>query len=261
MLLEVTRDGHTIHVFGGGPPPPRPWSSSTVEAIASTCEEFWHEVPAVGPEAQALAVKYGVDASRPLATWLTDDDRARLEAAADTVGANAGLLAPVRPWLAAQILKMALESRAGVKYEHSAEQVLLRRAEAGGAVIRTEFATPDAVFAYFASMSAEAEVEYLRFTLVDVEAGPQAFIEDAQATAEGDLRGIEAKSELMRSRYRALHEELAAKRNRAWIPQIESMAAARTRALIVVGSGHLVGHDGVVELLKQKGFDVNPCAV
>jgi uncharacterized protein YbaP (TraB family) len=210
----------------------------------------------LGPEAQALAVKYGVDADRPLATWLTEDDSARLAAAAESVGANAALLAPVRPWLAAQIMKMALESRAGVKFEHAAEHVLLRCAEAGNAVVRTEFNPPDGVFAYFSSMSPQAEVEYLRFTLVDVEAGPQAFIEEARATANGDLRGIQEKTELMRTDYPALHDELAAKRNRAWIPRIESMAVARTRALIVVGSGHLVGDDGVPALLQRVGFEV-----
>jgi uncharacterized protein YbaP (TraB family) len=261
MLFEVGRDGHAIHLFGGGPPPPKPWRSSVVEALATTCDEFWHEVPAAGQDAQAFAIKHGVDPSRPLDRWLNDADRTRLAAAARAVGANAGLLAPVRPWLAAQILKMALEARAEMKPENSAEDVLLKCASESGAAIRTEFPEPEAVFAYFASMGADAEVEYLRFTLDDVEAGPDALQGEAQAIADGDLRPLEGKAELMRTAYPALHEALGASRNRAWLPRIEAMFTARTRAFVVVGSGHLVGDDGLLALLRQNGFTVEPSRV
>jgi uncharacterized protein YbaP (TraB family) len=256
VLYEVTRGGHSIHIFGGGPPTAAAWSNARAETLASSCEEFWHEVPELGADAQAFAIKYGVDPAAPLNAWLTDDDRARVEAASVASEANAALLAPVRPWLAAQILKMAFESRNNLPREHSGEAVLARCARDGGAVILSEFAAPDGVFAYFAAMPREAEVEYLRWTMAEIEAGAETYLRDAQATADGDMREIEEKAKIMREDYPALHEALAASRNRAWVPRIETMMAARTNAFVVVGAGHLVGEDGVVELLRNAAFTV-----
>ena len=49
---------------------------------------------------------------------------------------------------------------------------------------------------------------------------------------------------------------LTTDRNRRWIPQIETMLAAPETTLVVVGAAHLVGRDGVVEMLRRKGYVV-----
>jgi hypothetical protein len=250
--------GHDIYIFGGGPAADAPWTAPNVEALVCTCQEFWNEVAPIPLEAQTLAAKYGVDPAAPLQSWLTDDDRSRLEEAAAKVGANPALLAPLRPWLAAQLLKMALETQAGSVHEHSAEEVLAARARDCGIPVHSEFPTADAVFGMFAGFPRDAEVEYLRFTLDDVEDGPETFLRDARATSGGDLTAIETKAASMRERYPALHNELAVARNRAWVPRIQAMAAASTRAFIVVGAGHMVGADSVRELLAEAGLPVEP---
>jgi uncharacterized protein YbaP (TraB family) len=43
-------------------------------------------------------------------------------------------------------------------------------------------------------------------------------------------------------------------RNRSWIPKLESLIRGKEDALVIVGAGHLVGKDGVVELLRAKGY-------
>jgi len=47
-------------------------------------------------------------------------------------------------------------------------------------------------------------------------------------------------------------------RNRAWLPQISAFLRENStgNALVVVGSLHLLGADGLVELLKGQGFRV-----
>jgi hypothetical protein len=45
-------------------------------------------------------------------------------------------------------------------------------------------------------------------------------------------------------------------RNRAWVPQIEELLAGDRDAMVVVGSAHLVGDEGVIELLRKKGYAI-----
>ncbi|MEO9036207.1 MAG: TraB/GumN family protein [Gemmatimonadaceae bacterium] len=49
---------------------------------------------------------------------------------------------------------------------------------------------------------------------------------------------------------------LVTDRNKNWIPKIEDLLNGPCDALVVVGAGHLVGKEGLVELLKAKGYSV-----
>lgn len=57
-----------------------------------------------------------------------------------------------------------------------------------------------------------------------------------------------------------LREVLLTERNRDWIPEIEKALATRRDVLFLVGAAHLVGEDGVVDLLRDKGFRVEQVA-
>ena len=52
------------------------------------------------------------------------------------------------------------------------------------------------------------------------------------------------------------NQRLLVGRNKSWIPKIEALFARRGHALVVVGAAHLVGPDGLVAMLKAKGYAV-----
>jgi len=54
----------------------------------------------------------------------------------------------------------------------------------------------------------------------------------------------------------AIYKRLITDRNRNWIPKIEELARGEKNAIIIVGAGHLVGKEGLVELLKKDGLKV-----
>jgi uncharacterized protein len=54
----------------------------------------------------------------------------------------------------------------------------------------------------------------------------------------------------------AIYKRLITDRNRNWIPKIEELARGEKNAIIIVGAGHLVGKEGLVELLKKDGLRV-----
>ena len=56
--------------------------------------------------------------------------------------------------------------------------------------------------------------------------------------------------------YPDLYERLNSARNRAWMPVIEELLVGPRDAMVIVGAMHLVGEDGIVEMLRQKGYTV-----
>jgi uncharacterized protein YbaP (TraB family) len=53
-----------------------------------------------------------------------------------------------------------------------------------------------------------------------------------------------------------IYRALVADRNRRWMTRLNSMLNERQDYLVIVGAMHLVGKDGVVELLRQRGFKI-----
>lgn len=56
------------------------------------------------------------------------------------------------------------------------------------------------------------------------------------------------------------YDNLLKKRNDAWLPQIEKIIREKS-AFFAVGALHLVGTDGVIYQLRQKGYNVKPLKI
>lgn len=48
-------------------------------------------------------------------------------------------------------------------------------------------------------------------------------------------------------------------RNAAWIPRLEATFAEPGLHFVAFGAGHLLGEDGIVALLRRRGWTVSPC--
>jgi uncharacterized protein YbaP (TraB family) len=56
--------------------------------------------------------------------------------------------------------------------------------------------------------------------------------------------------------YPAIHDRLLIQRNKKWVKEIEVLMRENKNVLFVVGAGHLVGPESVVDLLKRRGYKV-----
>lgn len=56
--------------------------------------------------------------------------------------------------------------------------------------------------------------------------------------------------------YPELYQTILVKRNLNWLPHLETMFKDESVALILVGALHLVGEDGLLQLLRNKGYEV-----
>jgi TraB/PrgY/gumN family len=62
----------------------------------------------------------------------------------------------------------------------------------------------------------------------------------------------------MQEKFPLVYKVLLVNRNQRWMPQIETMFASPGQELIVVGSAHLAGPDGLISQLIKRGYRVSP---
>ena len=75
----------------------------------------------------------------------------------------------------------------------------------------------------------------------------------------GDVNGLQRETVArMRREYPDLYQSINVDRNHAWLPQIQAMLddEANDDTMVVVGALHLLGDDGLVQLLRKKGYRV-----
>ena len=75
----------------------------------------------------------------------------------------------------------------------------------------------------------------------------------------GDVPGLQRETVTrMRRDYPDLYRSVNVQRNRAWLPQIQAMLDGETDddTMVVVGALHLLGDDGLVQLLRDEGYRV-----
>jgi len=77
-----------------------------------------------------------------------------------------------------------------------------------------------------------------------------------QAWLKGDGGALEPLLLESMKAYPEIYQNLIVGRNRRWVPQIENMLGQNGDTMVVVGAAHLVGKDGVVEMLKERGYKV-----
>ena len=78
-----------------------------------------------------------------------------------------------------------------------------------------------------------------------------------QAWRKGDAEKIdELMAEDIKASQPKLYKKLITDRNRNWLPLIEAGQKRLQTRFVLVGVGHLVGPDGIIETLKKKGYKV-----
>lgn len=162
-----------------------------------------------------------------------------------------------KPWLVSLFVSTAEAQKAGLNGEQGLDYYLMERAMAKNKTI-SAFETMAEQLAFFDTMSLEAQEQFLYDTLKETE-DPGIFEKFHRLWRDGDAEGLwKMLSEDLIERSPAFYEDILVGRNRAWLPKIIDFLNRNTQddALIVVGSAHLLGDDGLIKLLAARGFNV-----
>jgi uncharacterized protein YbaP (TraB family) len=73
----------------------------------------------------------------------------------------------------------------------------------------------------------------------------------------GTIASIFSKSIENDEALKAIHRKIMTDRNRNMARKITAYLKSGRKIFVVVGAGHLVGDEGIIELLKKEGYRVD----
>ncbi len=158
-----------------------------------------------------------------------------------------------KPWMAALNLQMAEFQRLGYKQEYGVDQFLYRRAKMKGKQTKG-LETPEFQISLFSELTSKQQVEFLSQTIKEIDQAEKMIDDMVTAWKAGNAEEFYGYNIESFRLYPDLMNKLLIARNKNWIPQIIKLIESNKDAMVVVGSLHLPGRDGVLDLLERKGF-------
>jgi len=171
------------------------------------------------------------------------------------IGIPIAAMRPMKPWVVGLTL-MALEvQKAGFDPKLGVDRHYFEKAKKAGKEVRA-LETVAYQIDRFDGMPAAAQEQMLRASLEDIETQLENVTALAGAWAAGDAGATEKFLLASLKEAPEAYERLVAERNRNWMPAIDACLQQAQPCFIVVGAAHIVGPDGLVTLLKRKGYRV-----
>lgn len=163
-----------------------------------------------------------------------------------------------RPWFVSLVISVTEMQRIGYDPKFGLDQQLIDRvANSGKPALGLE--TADEQIAALASMTAVEQELSLREALDEAAVFRTQMNALHQEWRAGDADALFARMGTeLRQRYPALYQRIDVDRNRAWMPKIRAMLDQEKHddSMVVVGSLHLLGPDGLIAGLKAAGYRV-----
>jgi uncharacterized protein len=171
---------------------------------------------------------------------------------------DAQALQQFEPWFAGLLISLTEMSKLGLNPELGLDQHFGDRATAAGKRTAGLERAAEQI-AFFDTMSKAEQIQFLEEALDSSEDGGEETLKMHTDWRKGDADALWRDMAVeFRRDYPALYRRINVLRNDAWLPKLEARLKQRGTddTLVVVGSLHLLGDDGVVEKLRMKGYKV-----
>jgi uncharacterized protein YbaP (TraB family) len=165
------------------------------------------------------------------------------------------MIQSMKPWMVMMTLTALGAQKAGFDPNLGLDMHFFMRARnAGKPVVGLE--TAESQIDRLDRMPNALQEQLLRSTLDDLDLQRDEFKTMVSAWRRGDAAALEKMLHSSLTPYPAAYQSLIVERNRNWMPQIDSCFAKPQPCLVVVGAAHLVGRDGLLTMLRRKGYRV-----
>jgi uncharacterized protein YbaP (TraB family) len=260
FIWTVERDGRTSWLVGSlhvltQDAYPLPAAMDTAFGRAKTLMEETDINELSSPEMIGIVATKGLFTNgETLESVLPPAAYAQLSQRMTATGLPMEMLKMMRPWMAELTLSGLELQRAGFDPELGID-VHYRRKAAGNGMALSMLETAAEQIDYLAGLPMELQVAQLQKTLEEGDTELKEVREIAAAWRAGDATAIEQLLLKGMKESPAYYQSLVVNRNRRWLPRIESCLTTGN-CFIVVGAAHMVGSDGLIAMLKQKGYRI-----
>lgn len=158
-----------------------------------------------------------------------------------------------KPWFCATVISIAELKKHGFDPAFGIDNYFFSKAKQDSKK-RFFFETGEFQLNLFTAMEELNQTLFLEQTLKDIEIIETMFPEIVKCWENGDTKNLALIINKSLMEYPEIYERFIIKRNNNWLSRIESFTEKGEDVLIIVGTGHLVGGEGIVELLKNKGY-------
>ncbi len=190
-----------------------------------------------------------------LEKMIDKDTYEKASVVAPAVGIEMHRVQNFKPWLFAMQLATAKLQTLGFTPDLGLDIYFHGKAvEAGKKVVGLE--TLEYQLSILDGLSRVDQDQLVRQTLKDLEIIETEMDGIVKAWETGDVGKVNELILKSFREYPAIYEQVITKRTKEWVPEIESLLNLGMKCLVIVGAGHLAGDEGLLELLKKKGYTV-----
>ncbi len=206
---------------------------------------------------QFISVNGTLPGDKALKDVVGEQDYQRVAKLASTLGVPELAIAKLEPCAAALVLTQFALTRTGFDPQLGIDMQITERAKADGKPVEGLETVIDQL-SVFDGRSFEEQTRFLLDSTDDAAHLDEDLAKLVNAWRTGDLRALEKEFVKERAKSPELYDALLGVRNRKWMPKIEALLDAEQDYLVVVGTLHFVGNDGLLKLLRKKGFKAEP---
>ena len=248
--------GGTVHLLR---PADYPLPGEFEEAYQASSELYFEtdiaSMSDLSVQAQMLQqLTYGDDES--LSSILSDEAYAALSAYTATAGLPIAMLNKFKPGLLISTLQILVFQSMG--FTPQGVDAFFHTRAVGDGKAEGQLETVQEQIGFIAAMGEGNESEFILLSLKDLAETGDVMEDMIGAWRSGDAEGLsELFVEEMKVEAPALYDTLLLQRNLKWVPQIDSMLQDADTEFVLVGAAHLVGENGLLDMLSQKGYEIN----
>jgi hypothetical protein len=186
---------------------------------------------------------------------ISETTRESLEKKLQELGLPPASFARFKPWFLAVTLTTMELQRLGFNPLYGIDLHFYTKAKADEKEL-VYLETVEYQLSLLGKMNEQDQNSFLTQTLKDLEISAQLADDMMAAWQNGEADDLYELLFKSFEDHPGIEDRLLTRRNEDWLPQIEKLLQEPKITLVIVGAGHLIGPQGLVELLKQKGYEV-----
>ena len=258
-IWKATRDGNTLYLLGSVHllrPEAHPLPDALYRAFDGAGVVAFELDLGRQEEVAAAMIQRGMYTDgRKLQDILPFDLLAELERRIGGMGIPFQAFEAMKPWFAGLALSGLLMQQAGYQADAGIDLHFYRRGrETGKRIIGLE--QPEEQVNVFDDLDDAEQIILLRSMLNDFDTSIAHLDSLTAYWRRGAAEEVLALMTGPMADHPGLKERLFDRRHRNWVPRIEALLDEGEPAIVVVGMMHLVGAGSVIELLRERGFQV-----